>query len=67
MAARSKMSEREKEGNAHYCELRHSRLSCSSPRMPAQSEIIIFWCFQSSEYNVNPKMSRREHAAEITE
>lgn len=55
MAACSKMSEREKERDAHYCEPRHGRLSRSSPRTPTQTEMIIFGAFGPSEYNVDSK------------
>lgn len=49
MAACSKMSEREKEGDAHYCKLRHARLSCSSPRTPTQTKIIVFCWYCSAD------------------
>lgn len=66
MAACSKMSEREKERNAHYCELRHSRVSRSSPRMPSQTEMIIFAVFGRLSTNQNLKTSRQVAGAETS-
>ena len=68
MAACSKMSEREKERDAHYCELGHGRLSRSSPRTPTQTEIIIFGVFgRLSSTMSNLKKSRQVDGGEIIE
>lgn len=67
MAACSEMSEREKERDAHYCELRHGRLSRGSACTPTRTEMIVFGVFVRLSTMWNLKKSRQVAGAEISE